>query len=244
MRIVGTIIASTKIKMIMLDTILFVLEFLNMSFTSLERILYMIFPIFTIFAAVFGIMCIYMKNTTKNISIADEEYWERERKANSTRKQPLTDLTYVKIPLETFPIGLVTGNERIDDCERKLQALSELPIVNLSEFSNTDLKLKYGVANITILSEYDQNFLQLVRVLHEYGKELMELGYEAEAETVLQFAILSGSDIKGSYLLLTDYYEKQGAYDKIELLMEQAEGLTSLMKKPIINALREHSILS
>lgn len=204
----------------------------------------MIFPIFTIFATVFGIMCIYMKNTTKKISIASEEYWERERKANSTRKQPLTDLTYVKIPLEAFPIGLVTGNERIDDCERQLQALSELPIVNLSEFSNTDLKLKYGVANITILSEYDQNFLQLVRVLHEYGKELMELGYEAEAETVLQFAILNGSDIKGSYLLLAGYYEKQGAYDKIELLMEQAEGLTSLMKNPIINALREHSILS
>ena len=43
--------------------------------------------------------------------------------------------------------------DELAECLSELQDLSDAKIVNLTGYTNTDLKLKYGTANITILSD-------------------------------------------------------------------------------------------
>ena len=80
-------------------------------------------------------------------------------------------------------------------------------VLNLSSMSNTDLKKEYGPANLTILSEYDENFSELIRCLHNYALRPHELDYTADAKTVLEYAVSIGSDMGSSYRLLADLYK-------------------------------------
>ena len=64
-----------------------------------------------------------------------EEFWEKERKANSPLRGDTTDLCYITIPEKFFPLN----NDKIND-----------------------LKLKYGILNFKKLSEYDDNFTKFV----------------------------------------------------------------------------------
>ena len=72
---------------------------------------------FSVFASfmIFVVFLIWLGYEMKKHSRYDEkkqqEYWTRERKANSTRKQSLENLSYITIPLETFPMDLLTSDE-------------------------------------------------------------------------------------------------------------------------------------
>lgn len=83
-----------------------------------------------------------------------EEFWEKERKANSTLRGDTTDLCYITIPEKFFPLN----NDKIND-------LRDKTLVNLTGMTNTDLKLKYGILNFKKLSEYDDNFTKFVSML-------------------------------------------------------------------------------
>ena len=67
-----------------------------------------------------------------------EEFWEKERKANSTLRGDTTDLCYITIPEKVFPLN----NDKIND-----------------------LKLKYSILNFKKLSEYDDNSTKFVSLL-------------------------------------------------------------------------------
>lgn len=155
------------------------------------------------------------------------------------RKKPLDDLNYIQIPFETLPFHILTDNKQVQECIEQVHSLRDLKVVNLSEFTNTDLKLKYGTANITVLSEYDQNFTLLVRTLYKWGHLLYEAGYKEDALIPLEFAISIGTDVSGNYKLLATIYKEMGQLSKIQKLMVSADSLTSIMKKPILTFLSD-----
>ena len=170
----------------------------------------------------------------------EEAFWERERAANNTRRKPLDNLNYISIPLSELPIGLHTDDEKIEEYVQTIKTLSESPIVNLTGFSNTDLKLEYGAPNITLLSQYDQRYTTLVGVLQRWATALYDLGEVDAARTILEFAISTGSDVSGSYKLLSSIYYKDNNIDAIKQLINQAETLNSAMKQPILEYLKAY----
>lgn len=204
-----------------------------------ERILYMNFIILASFI-VFGCWLTYqLSKSDKNNRKAEEAFWEREREANNVRKKSLDGLNYVQIPYERLPFHTLMENPKLQDCIDQINALKDLKIVNLSEFTNTDLKLQYGTANITVLSEYDQNYTLLVRTLYQWGSLLYEAGYEEEALIPLEFAVSIGTDISGNYKLLASIYKNKGQVSKIQDLILAAKKLNSMMKKPILAILSD-----
>lgn len=76
----------------------------------------------------------------------EQEFWDREKKANSVRKKTLDGLDYVKIPLEKLPMNALSEDEKAREYKELLTYLSTQPVVNLTGFTNTDLKLEYGTA--------------------------------------------------------------------------------------------------
>lgn len=193
--------------------------------------------IIVIAIAVMGFI-IYMKGK-RNTESPTEAFWERENEANSVRRKPLDNLDYITIPIDLLPMLKNTTDELLLEDQEKIISLSQKTIVNLTGISNTDLKLEYGAPNLTILTEYDQNFILLARTLNSWGHRLYELGMIEEAKTVLEFGISCKTDVRTHYILLANIYKEEFHPEKIDSLIETADSLNSLMRNPIITALQE-----
>ena len=82
---------------------------------------------------------------------------------------------------------LAAAYERINTLSAELKALSKAKIADLSEYTNTDLRLKYGSPNFTMLSGADANYTRLVQILPVLISTLREAGKNEEAERLLDF---------------------------------------------------------
>ena len=170
-----------------------------------------------------------------------EDFLAREREADNTPVKPLDNLDYIVIPLEALPTGLFPEDEEIRECVETLVRLSENKIVNLTGFSNTDLKLAYGALNIGKLSTYDQNYTVLARTLQKWANLLIRRGRLAEAVPILEFSVETKTDVSEAYRILAEYYAENGMPDKIAALRETAESLRSLQKPVILKLLSSYA---
>ncbi len=80
-----------------------------------------------------------------------------------------------------------THVERINTYSAELKALSKLKIADLSEYTNTDLRLKYGSPNFNQLFEADNNFTRLIQILPNLIRSLIKVGKVDEAAKLLDF---------------------------------------------------------
>ncbi|MBR4084547.1 MAG: hypothetical protein IKK33_09750 [Lachnospiraceae bacterium] len=180
-----------------------------------------------------------LKKSTQSMEKEQQSFWQKERSSNSVRKKPLDNLNYLSILLEKLPTTAHLEDSIIRECVEILTALSECKIVNFTGISNTDLKLTYGTANITILTEYDQNYTVLVTTLQKWADKLYALEDIDSARTVLEYAVSVGSDVTQTYLLLAEIYKKQGSRERIDELMTAAGRLTTPSGKIILRKLQE-----
>lgn len=189
-----------------------------------------IFAIFLSFA---------VKRNNQNNQKKMDEFWAREHKANSIRKKPLDNLKYITIPLEGFPTNLITDNPTVLECIDTISNLTSEKIVNLTGYTNTDLKLEYGTSNITQLSIYDQNYTILVRTIQKWADILLEKGYTKEATLLMEYALSTGTDISNTYYTLAQIYEQNKDYASIDKLIACAENLKSANKTVILKKLKD-----
>ncbi len=208
------------------------------------------YPFFASFI-VFGFLFSFsMKRRTKKEKQYVDNFWEREREADSTRRKSLENLDYVAIPLQDLPLDVLGYLPEIEEYHEKLRELSGKKIVNFAGYSNTELKLEYGAPNINLLSEYDRNFEELITLLQEWASLLLQnwgegaqLCPEEErkqaAKKVLAFAVSIGSDITASYEKLVKLYLEYGEQDKLPALKEKAQKIRSLSKPRILALLDE-----
>lgn len=194
-----------------------------------------ILPLFIIAISLFSL---FRKRGIRAQQDTDSAFWEREEQANSVRRKDISNLPYLTIPLNHFPIGICKTDE-ISVLESTLTELSGQKILNLGRQTNTDLKLLYGTANIGFLTQYSDNYLLLCRTLTDYAAALHANGYDREAVTVLEYEISTGSDSSTAYSLLADLYISEGRPSAIDSLIAQADALDSLMRAPILAKLAE-----
>ncbi len=180
-----------------------------------------------------------LKKNTRTMENEEQSFWQKERAANSVRKKPLDDLEYISIPIEQLPTEVHNEDSVVQECVDILSTLKNCKIVNLTGITNTDLKLTYGAANITALTEYDQNYTLLVTTLQKWASQLYSLEDMASAETILEYAVAIRSDVTKTYLMLAEIYEKQGAPERISEVVAAAEQLTTTSSKIILRKLQE-----
>ncbi len=172
-------------------------------------------------------------------SYAREEasFWDRERRANSTRKKPIDDLKYIEVPQDLVSSELQSAYPEITEYAETLSELSGTQIVNLTGISNTDLKLKYGTANITSLSVYDQRYTLLVSTLQRIADVLVVHEDTNAARRILEYAVSIGTDVSSAYKLLAFIYASDADYDSIRSLIPKVQALSTPLKDSIIASL-------
>ena len=185
----------------------------------------------------------------------EQSFWDRENEANFARVKPLDDLTYITVDTDALPFARIPKDDAARDALERVRALAGEKIVNLTGISNTDLKLRYGAANLETLTAYDQNFTTLATSLQKWAHGLIEEAACAEEETkaallsdartLLEFSVASGSDITATYKDLAALYEetlsKQDAYDAVLKLKEGASTLSSMTKPQLLSFLEERA---
>lgn len=156
--------------------------------------------IFIFLIIVFRYYC--HKHTARQEQVI-EDFWDKEQKANNTRKQKLDDLEFVTLSRDLIPGTLHTEEEN------SLLDLVSQKMVDLTEYTNTDLKLKYGPANLEELTKYEQNYVSMIRLLTVYSRQLFENGYSEEAKKLLEFGMSLENNSGSIYNTFKELYQSQ-----------------------------------
>lgn len=195
------------------------------------------YPFFASFIVLVILFSIKLHQRREKDAKQYENFWAEEARANATRRKSLDGLDYISIPFDTLPTQLLIDNESVSEYLDTLHTLSERPIVNLTGYTNTELKLMYGAPNIDILIAYDQAYTLLARTLNDWGALLHQEGYDREALEVLEFAISTRTDVIATYVTLSQIYTDLNQPEKIEHLIAVASELKSLSKNAILKNL-------
>lgn len=176
-------------------------------------------PIFLAFTVLFAIYLNYKIRKSYHPQNKEENILDKEARANFTRKKDISHLNYIVIPFDKLPFQSLKEEYRfsspIDEelksellsSEKSILSLKDKKILNLTGISNTDLKLTYGVANLSFLMQYDENFSKLSRDLGKWGKLLYKANEYSDAKSVLEFAVSLRSDIEDIFITLGKIYK-------------------------------------
>ncbi len=189
---------------------------------------------FILFVIFIFILTYHIKKSNASQREVEEEFWENERNANNTRRKDISQLNYITIPCDKIPLNIGSTTEE------ELIALSNEKILNLTGYTNTEIKALYGPSNLEILSEYDANFTKFVHLISEYCKELMEHDQTKDAQFLLEYAISCKADSSGIYSQLAEIYRSNGESDKIEGLLRSAEELNPMSADIIRRKLKDY----
>lgn len=191
----------------------------------------LVLPYFIILLAIFQF---FLRKNSKKHEELNKDFWKREREANTVRRKDISGLSYITIP-DNLPMS--DRNDAVIKALNKFYAFKGTKMLNLTGKSNTDLKTAYGAANLDALSEYDDNCTQMLKSIIPLATELNKSGLTDDAAAYLEFGISCHTDITQNYTMLAEYYASNGNKDKIQHLIDVAESLDSLTKKPIISKL-------
>lgn len=162
------------------------------------------------------------------------DFWSKERQANATPAKDISNLRYITIPINKFPLNF-SDDEKVIEIENELKELASHKLLNLSGMSNSDLKITYGLPNFETMSKIGEDFDRSCVLLNSYAKALVEANMTKDAQTVLEFAIGVGSDLSESYIMLADIYKKSSQSEKLNFLREQISNSNMLLKNHILN---------
>ncbi len=195
-------------------------------------------PLVLIIIVLYLIMKLDSNKANKKVIKEKQEFWNKEYKSNEIRKKDISSLPFIKIPLNELPMKDTT-DETLLALQHSITNLSKVSILNLTGISNTDLKLQYGVANLTFLSECDNNYTLLVNSLYKWGSYLYELGYINDAKIVLEYGITCNTDISKNYILLANIYKEQNTPNKINNLLDTISNLNTINKESLLRLVKE-----
>lgn len=195
--------------------------------------------ILVLICAIFGLVMLYeKKKAVRSNKHSKEAFWERERRANLTRRKDITFLNYITVPVDSLPF-VDSVDPQINELQNQIKGLAETRILNLTGKTNTDLKLEYGAPNLTELTQYDENYLSLVNSLARLGEQLLFFKYTEEAIAFLEYGISIGSDNSKAFCLLAREYQKQNKPEEIDRLIGIASGNGSIMSASTVRKLSE-----
>ncbi len=177
-------------------------------------------PVLTILILIFVLWLQYeIRKSSKETKANSDDFWEKEKEANLTRRQDISDLSLMTISLSSLPMG-DHEDDTLNSYRDTIRKMEGKKVINLFGQTNTDLKLEYGAANLNQLMEYDNNFTSFVSMLQKWADRLYNKGYLEEAKAVLEYGVACLTDVTKSYRLLAEIYYSCNTLYKIDQLIE------------------------
>jgi hypothetical protein len=190
---------------------------------------------------VFGLVMIFviwlayeLKKHTREENQTRKDFWERERQSGFIPRKSTNDIHYITITEQFLPEDRGTeDSELFAVCSRILQ-FKDKPVADLSEYSNTELKEKYGTANFTSLSEADSNFTFLVPYFGDLCRLLYADGRLAEAERAALFFTENGIYTYQIVTVLGEIYSLINDTEKLSALIDTVSASPKTQERTIV----------
>ncbi len=190
---------------------------------------------------------IFRHHLRKNSKAQDEvtrAFWKKEESSLIVRKKSLDPEDYIHPSLtvddfkgEDYYQGI--GNVQLYRHETYLLDLLPLDMVNFSHMTNTDLRINFGTAMLTVIEKNENNYTAYINTLFKLAKGVFESGDLDYACQLLEEGIKVGTDNRQHILLLAELYLKQNRREAFDNLYQLAEQNESLTKKALLESLNE-----
>lgn len=167
-------------------------------------------------------LCYEIRKSKRSEAKRSEDFWARELEATSVRRKSTDDVKFFYFDETILPSDCGDEESELSSVCASLRGYSGKKLANLSEYSNTDLKMMYGVANFNDLSEADTAFTQISPQLGRLASLLYEEGRHAEAEDVASYAEKLGIHTSLIMCTLAKIYSDLGDKEKLGQLLETA----------------------
>ncbi len=188
---------------------------------------------------VFGAYIYYCHQRNQKIeNQANEEFWERENLANQTRNKDISGLPLLHVEESEIP-SPSTEDESVLYYIGQIRNIIKEPMIDLSPYTNTDLKLAYGVGNFKTLSEYDENFNSFLMNLSNLARSCTRAGLHEAARDVYLLAMKYGSVKLSDYRELAETYIALDQPDRVSRMIRETEQGDLPRKDSVARALRE-----
>lgn len=198
----------------------------------------------TILILIFVVWLRYeLRKNSKHMESGKDDFWNKEREANLTRRKDISALDYLTISVSSLPMG-DHEDDTLNSYRDTIRNMEGKKALNLAGSTNTELKLEYGAANLKQLMEYDNNFITFVGMLQKWADRLYSKGYLDEAKDVLEYGVSCATDVTKSYRLLAEIYSDKHAINQIDHLIEIIPTTKIVDKEKLINeliAIKNHS---
>ncbi len=196
-------------------------------------------PIFLIIFIIFIIWLTYERNkAAKHNSKISQSFWAREQKANHARNKDISHLDYLLIDESQIPDTETDSTDVLEVRQTVISAIQN-KMIDLSSYSNTDLKLKYGVGNFHQLSSYDANYTNFLIKLSRYSQVLFDENYLQEAKEGYLLLLKCGSTRSADYYGLAKVYLALGQPAELNSLIRHITNSSIERKEKILNGLKE-----
>lgn len=195
-------------------------------------------PILSVLVIIFILWLQYeIRKSSKKSDAASASFWEREAKSNLVRRVDISNLNYLTVQPEQLPLG-DNKDETINSYRDIILGLINKKVINLSRYNNTDLKNKYGAANLPQLQEYDNNYTILISILQKWAQRLYQQGDIQGSKAILEYAVSLHSDAANTYRLLAEIYKTEKTPEKIDHLIETIPELNMYEQDKLIAELK------
>ena len=141
-----------------------------------------------------------LRKSNRKSSSSSEAFWQQEHDAFLTPRKSIEDVAFVTVPAEVIPDEILDADtdilREINLLSDRMRSLADCQIADLSGYTNTELRLKYGAPNFTMLSNADNCFSDLTVTVSKLLPLLIEAGMAGSAEKLCRFALSSGLDTR------------------------------------------------
>lgn len=193
-------------------------------------------PILTLMFIFVLFLAFRYRSTSRKMTESEDAFYRREIEANSTVRTDidLNSLDYLTIPMDKFPSDS-KGNMEMSKALDELNALKDKRILNLTKMSNTDLKLEYGRNHLDEMQAIGENYVQLSILIVTIAEILYEAGEYNDAARILEYGIVTKTDINKNYMLLADCYNMLGSTRQLTELREQVPTMGLTLERNILS---------
>lgn len=192
------------------------------------------------------------KKTQKLARRQSDEFWDREAKANQTKNKDISQLPLLHVSESDLVLSAATDTSAADNSitdnsatdksviyfSDKVRTNIKEPMMDLSSYSNTDLKLAYGVGNFKTLSDYDENFNSFLTNLTNLARAYADAGCLTKSRDTYCAAIRFGSRKVSDYTELGQIYLKLDDPQSISLLIAEVADGNHPRKDTVLDSLR------
>jgi len=168
----------------------------------------------------------------KKRDIETQKFLNDEHEANFARAHEIPDEMLYHPDINQLPDTDYGDNPeflKLNQAKQKVLSCAKSPMLRLNPpMKNIEIKQKFGAANLEKITNYETSYDQYIRLLTNFGEELIKLDLFEDAKKALNICIDMESLVSQPYLLLCDIYAKEKNITELNLLKNKVE-LTAII---------------